>query len=60
MLHFFALDNDMAVAQALRETTCARFATVLGPGSDGAHEAHIHVDLEARRHGGKLCEWNLR
>jgi hypothetical protein len=60
MLSFSALDNDMAVAQALRETACARFATVLGPGSDGAHEAHIHVDLETRRNGGRLCEWNLR
>ncbi len=60
MLKFSALDNEMTVAQALRETACARFATVLGPGSDGMHENHIHVDLEARRHGGKLCEWNLR
>jgi hypothetical protein len=60
MLNFSALDNDMAVAQDLRETACARFATVLGPGSDGAHESHVHLDLEARGHGAKLCEWNLR
>ena len=37
-------------------TACARFATVLGPGSDGFHESHLHVDLEARRHGGRICQ----
>jgi hypothetical protein len=38
----------------------ARFSTVLGPGSDGNHEEHIHVDL-AERHGGyKMCEWEVR
>jgi hypothetical protein len=60
MLNFSALDTDMAVAQDLRGAACAHFATVLGPGSDGAHESHIHLDLEARGHGAKLCEWNLR
>ncbi|MEP7032007.1 MAG: extensin family protein, partial [Pseudolabrys sp.] len=33
----------------LRESACARFTTVLGPGSDGYHEEHIHFDLAARR-----------
>ena len=45
---------------ALKTSACARFSTVLGPGSDGYHENHLHVDLEARRHGTKLCEWVLR
>lgn len=60
MLSFSALDNDLATAQLLHDSACASFATVLGPGADGAHQNHIHVDLEARRHGGKLCEWSLR
>ena len=32
-----------------RKSVCARFNTVLGPGSDGYHENHIHVDLMPRR-----------
>jgi hypothetical protein len=46
--------------EAVRASACARFSTVLGPGSDGNHEEHIHVDL-AERHGGyKMCEWEVR
>jgi hypothetical protein len=44
----------------LRQSVCARFATVLGPGSDGYHEDHIHVDLAERRGGYRICEWNVR
>ena len=45
---------------AIRASACARFSTVLGPGSDGFHEEHIHLDL-AERHGGyKTCEWDVR
>ena len=46
--------------EALRATACSRFATVLGPGSDGYHEEHIHLDLAARRGGYKMCEWEVR
>ena len=46
--------------EALRASTCARFSTVLGPGSDGSHEQHIHVDLAERRGGCKMCEWDVR
>ncbi len=46
--------------EALRASTCARFSTVLGPGSDGSHEEHIHVDLAERRDGYKMCEWDVR
>jgi hypothetical protein len=46
--------------EAVRATACARFTTVLGPGSDGYHEEHIHLDL-AERHGGyKMCQWDVR
>lgn len=48
-----------AFALAMKESACARFTTVLGPGSDGYHETHIHVDLAKRRNGFKLCRWKL-
>src|SRR5262249_25441218 len=31
--------------EGIRGGACARFSTVLGPGSDGHHEEHIHLDL---------------
>jgi hypothetical protein len=46
--------------EALRRKTCARFTTVLGPGSDGYHEDHIHVDLAERRSGVHMCQWEVR
>ena len=46
--------------EAVRASACARFATVLGPGSDGYHEQHIHLDLEPRRNNYKICEWDVR
>jgi hypothetical protein len=55
--------TDIAVARGFRErirqSACARFMTVLGPGSDGYHEEHVHVDL-AERHGDyRLCHWEI-
>ena len=38
---------------------CARFSTVLGPGSDGYHEDHIHLDLMERRNNYKICQWDV-
>ena len=46
--------------EAVRASACARFSTVLGPGSDGYHEEHIHLDLEPRRNNYKICEWDVR
>lgn len=46
--------------EAVRASACARFMTVLGPGSDGYHEQHIHLDLEPRRNNYKICEWDVR
>jgi hypothetical protein len=46
--------------ETIRESVCARFATVLGPGSDGYHEEHIHLDLAERRNNYKLCQWDVR
>jgi hypothetical protein len=48
-----------ALFEKVRASACARFSTVLGPGSDGFHKTHVHVDLQARRHGNKLCQWEL-
>jgi len=45
---------------SIRESACARFTTVLGPGSDGYHEAHIHLDLAARHNGYRICQWEVR
>jgi len=45
--------------EAVRKSVSARFTTVLGPGSDGHHETHIHMDLAERRGGYRLCQWNV-
>jgi hypothetical protein len=44
----------------MRKGACDRFRTVLGPGSDGYHEDHIHVDLAQRRNDYRLCQWEVR
>ena len=46
--------------EAIRTSACARFSTVLGPGSDGYHEEHIHLDLAERHNGYKVCQWQVR
>jgi hypothetical protein len=55
--------TDRTVSRELRETVlhqvCARFSTVLGPGSDWYHEDHIHLDLMQRRNNYKICQWNV-
>ncbi|ODM75504.1 extensin family protein [Bradyrhizobium elkanii] len=55
--------TDRSVPRALRETVlhsvCARFSTVLGPGSDWYHEDHIHLDLIDRRNNYRICQWNV-
>ena len=55
--------TDRTVPRELRETVlhsvCARFSTVLGPGSDGYHEDHIHLDLMERRGNYRICQWNV-
>jgi hypothetical protein len=55
--------TDRTVARDLRETVlhsvCARFSTVLGPGSDWYHEDHIHLDLMERRNNYRICQWNV-
>ncbi len=49
-----------AFRDAVRDSACARFMTVLGPGSDGYHSEHVHIDLEPRHNNYKVCEWDVR
>jgi hypothetical protein len=55
--------TDRTVPRELREnvlhSACTRFTTVLGPGSDGYHEDHIHLDLMERHNNYKICQWNV-
>lgn len=51
--------DSPAFLNALKGSACRRFMTVLGPGSDGFHAQHLHVDLEDRRSGAHLCQWNM-
>lgn len=53
--------TEVSASRDLREqvlgSVCERFHTVLGPGSDGYHEDHIHIDLAPRRNNYKICQW---
>ena len=55
--------TDRTVSREVRETilhsACARFSTVLGPGSDWYHEEHIHLDLMERRNNYRICQWTV-
>ncbi|MFG1359748.1 extensin family protein [Xanthobacter pseudotagetidis] len=47
----------LSLRNLMKDSACRRFSTVLGPGSDGYHEDHIHVDIAQRRNDFKLCRW---
>lgn len=55
--------TERTTPRALREkvllSLCSRFATVLGPGSDGYHEDHVHFDLAERRSDYRICQWDV-
>ena len=55
--------TDRTVPREVRESVlhsvCARFSTVLGPGSDWYHEDHIHLDVSERRNNYRICQWNV-
>lgn len=55
--------TDRNVPREIREnvlhSVCARFSTVLGPGSDWYHEDHVHLDLMERRNNYRICQWNV-
>jgi hypothetical protein len=48
------------VRMAMRTSAYEHFTTVLGPGADGYHEDHIHIDLAERRSGYRICQWHIR
>lgn len=49
-------DMAEAVQKAMRYAACLHFTTVLGPGSNAAHDDHLHFDIAARKGGWRLCE----
>lgn len=55
--------TERSTPRDLRErvlhSVCERFSTVLGPGSDGYHEDHVHLDLIERRNNYKICQWEV-
>jgi hypothetical protein len=55
--------TDRTVPREVRvsalHSVCGRFSTVLGPGSDGYHEDHIHLDLMERHNNYKICQWDV-
>jgi hypothetical protein len=44
--------------KAIRKSACARFSTVLGPGSNAAHREHFHFDsgMHGKSASYKICE----
>jgi hypothetical protein len=54
-----AVATSLDFRERIRQTACARFMTVLGPGSDGYHEEHVHVDLAERNGGYRICHWEM-
>lgn len=51
-------DGDMAEAflAAIRGGACLYFTTVLGPGTNAAHDNHLHLDIKARKGGFRICQ----
>jgi hypothetical protein len=51
--------TNVPLFEKIRASACARFTTVLGPGADASHKTHLHIDLQARRHDYKMCQWDV-
>lgn len=47
---------EMAFQNAVQAAACLYFSTVLGPGSNAAHDDHLHLDIKARDSGFRLCQ----
>jgi hypothetical protein len=47
---------EEAFQRAVRAGACLYFTTVLGPGSDGYHDDHLHFDVIRRPRGYRLCQ----
>ncbi len=52
-------DEDSTLEGAFQRTAtagaCLHFTTVLSPGSDAAHETHLHLDILERSKGYRYC-----
>ena len=46
---------DGAFQRAITEAACLYFTTVLDPGSNAAHQNHLHLDVKERRGGYRYC-----
>jgi hypothetical protein len=44
-----------AFQRAIASAACLYFSTVLDPGSDKAHETHLHLDTKIRKGGYRYC-----
>lgn len=47
---------DTAFQNTVQSAACLYFTTVLGPGSNAAHDDHLHLDIKPRRGGLRLCQ----
>ncbi|MFN3937404.1 MAG: extensin family protein, partial [Gemmobacter sp.] len=43
--------RDGHILKAMHKSACGPFTTTLGPGSDGMHEDHLHLDTAQHRRG---------
>jgi hypothetical protein len=58
-VHLAQKTSPQSFRLRVRDATCKRFKTVLGPGSDASHMDHIHVDLAERTRGYAMCQWDV-
>ncbi len=49
-------DMTTAFQRTARASACLYFSTVLGPGSNAAHDDHLHLDVKQRGGGYRLCQ----
>lgn len=49
----------LSMRGAISKSACARFTTVLGPGSDSAHKDHLHLDMRKRSRDFRICQWTV-
>lgn len=47
---------EESVQKAIHYGACLYFTTVLGPGSNAAHDDHLHFDIKVRNAGWRICE----
>jgi hypothetical protein len=58
-ISFTDFTSPREIRERVLRSVCMRFSTVLGPGSDGYHENHIHLDLMERRNNYRICQWDV-